>query len=50
LLDCLYLVNFGVPYDVAFGLDEAERMAYVVACGTLGDLSFNWHKLRWDDR
>ena len=26
LVDCLYLVRCGVPYDVAFELDEAERL------------------------
>ena len=30
LMDCLYLVSCGVPYEVAFGLDEAERLAHVV--------------------
>jgi hypothetical protein len=38
-----------VPYDVAFELDEAERMAYVVVLGRLSGLQFDWRQLRWDD-
>jgi hypothetical protein len=38
-----------VPYDVAFELDEAERLAYVVVLGTLSGLSFDWQRFRWRD-
>jgi hypothetical protein len=38
-----------VPYDVAFGLDEAERIAYVVVLASLGGLKFDWRRLRWDE-
>jgi len=48
LLDCLYLVRCGVPYDVAFTLEAAERMAYVVAFGQLAGLTFDWQRLRWE--
>jgi len=49
LADCLYLVRCGVPYDIAYGLDEAERMAYVVTFGTLDGLRFDWKRLAWED-
>jgi hypothetical protein len=49
LADCLYLVRCGVPYDVAFELDEPERIAYVVSFGLLDGLSFDWQKMRWDN-
>jgi len=45
----LYLVRCGVPYDIAYGLDEAERMAYVVTFGTLDGLRFDWKRLAWED-
>lgn len=48
-MDCLYLVTRGVPYDVAFGLEAAERMAYVVVVGTLAGLKFDWQSLQWSD-
>jgi hypothetical protein len=44
----LYLVNCGVPYDVAFGLDEAERMAHVVIFGELSGLKFDWKRFSWE--
>jgi hypothetical protein len=42
-------VNRGVPYEVAFGLAAAERMAYVVIFGTLDGYSYDWQKHRWRD-
>jgi hypothetical protein len=48
-MDCLYLVQRGVPYDVAFGLDHAERMAYVVVFGTLEGNRFDWQHMRWNE-
>jgi len=44
----LYLVRCGVPHEVAFGLDEAERIAYIVSFGTLAGKSFDWQRLSWD--
>jgi len=44
----LYLVGCGVPYEIAFGLDEAERIAHIVSFGTLAGMSFDWRHLRWD--
>lgn len=38
-----------MPYDVAFGLDEAERLAYVVVLGCLDGLTFDWRRLRWNE-
>jgi hypothetical protein len=39
----------GVPYDVAFSLPPDERMAHVVAIGTLNGGRFNWGTLTWED-
>jgi hypothetical protein len=36
-----------VPYEVAFALDEAERMAHVVVFGSLDGHAFDWRRLRW---
>ena len=46
-MDCLYLVKNGVPFDVAFSLDEEERMVWVVALGQLAGLQFDWDKCSW---
>jgi hypothetical protein len=47
LIDCLYLVRNGVPFDVAFTLSEADRLAYVVALGTLDGRVFDWQAMCW---
>jgi hypothetical protein len=36
-----------VPYELAFGLDDAERMAHVVTLGSLDGQTFDWRRLRW---
>jgi hypothetical protein len=46
LIDCLYLVRNGVPFDVAFSLPTDERMAFVVALGSLDGRTFDWRTLR----
>jgi hypothetical protein len=38
-----------VPYDIAFGLGEAERIAYVVKFGNLDGQEFDWKAVRWID-
>jgi hypothetical protein len=36
-----------VPFDVAFALDDTERLAFVVALGELDGGSFDFAALRW---
>ncbi|WP_211248665.1 hypothetical protein [Acidocella facilis] len=45
----MYLVRCGVPFEIAFGLDEAERLAFIVTMGTLEGHRFDWTALRWRD-
>ena len=47
LVDNLYLVRNGVPFDVAFSLDPDERLAWVVALGTLEGGEFDWRTRSW---
>jgi hypothetical protein len=49
LIDCLFLVARGVPFDVAFSLPDAERFAWVVALGTLEGRSFDWTTRSWSE-
>lgn len=49
LVDCLYLVGCGVPFDVAFSLSPAERLAFTVIFGTLAGRRFDWSRLAWED-
>lgn len=48
LVDCLFLVKNGVPFDVAFSLDAVERLAWVVVFGEFSGLHFNWETRSWD--
>jgi len=49
LVDSLFLVSCGVPYDVAFSLDDAERIGYLIIFGMLDGLNFDWKRLKWED-
>ncbi len=49
LVDCLYLVRNGVPFDVAFSLDQDERRAWIVALGTLDGRVWDWGAMRWTE-
>ena len=43
----MYLCRNGVPFDVAFSLGAEERLAFVVALGTLEGRMFDWGSLAW---
>lgn len=47
LIDCLFLVMNGVPFDVAFTLDEEMRRSFVVIIGQLKGLRYDWTTGRW---
>jgi hypothetical protein len=49
-VDCLYLIRNGVPFDVAFSLTPEDRLAWVVALGTLDGLTFDFATMRWEQR
>jgi hypothetical protein len=48
LIDCLFLVSKGIPFDVAFSLDADERHAWTVVMGEFGGLRYNWTTERWE--
>jgi hypothetical protein len=48
-VDCLYLIRNGVPFDVAFSLSIEERLAWVVALGTLDGGEFDIATMRWKE-
>jgi hypothetical protein len=47
LTDCLYLVMHGVPFDVAFSLDDDDRTAWVIAIGELDGKRYDWTTRQW---
>ncbi len=48
-MDCLFLVRNGVPFDVAFSLSPEDRLAWVVALGTLDGREFDFAAMRWKE-
>jgi hypothetical protein len=48
LIDCLFLVKNGVPFNVAFSLEPDERMAYVVILAEMRGETFDWDASRWE--
>ncbi|MGN6536411.1 MAG: hypothetical protein ACTHKQ_11870 [Mesorhizobium sp.] len=47
----LYLVKNNVPFDVAFSLGPAEKLAYVVVIGEMDSgKRFNWATRTWVKR
>jgi hypothetical protein len=46
-VDSLYLCRNGVPFDVAFSLGPEERLAFVVALGTLEGRVFDFERMGW---
>ena len=47
LVDCLYLVRNGIPFDVAFSLPPADRLAWVVVLGELEGHSWDHEAGSW---
>lgn len=48
-MDCLYLLSRGVPFDVAFSLPVEDRIAWIVALGTIDGREFDWSAMRWKE-
>lgn len=44
----MWLVKNGVPYDVAFEMSDAERLAHVVVLGEFEGNKFDWRRVRWE--
>ena len=47
LIETLWLVKNGVPYEAAFELDAEERMAYLVIFAEFQGAKFDWRAMRW---
>lgn len=47
LVDVLFLVKHGIPFDVAFSLSPTRRLAWVVVMGELSGGKFDWSRGEW---
>lgn len=50
LVECLYLVKNGVPYDVAFSLPPAERFAYFLTFAEFDGNQWDWNAMAFVER
>ena len=47
MVDGLFLVRNGVPFDVAFSLAADERTAWIVVMGEMDGRVRDWGAMRW---
>jgi hypothetical protein len=47
---CLWLVKNGVPYDIAFDLDDMDLLAHVIVMGGFEGLEWSWNGGGWKPR
>lgn len=46
----MWLVKNNVPYDVAFAMDDAERLAHAVTFARFEGNEFNWDTMTYRSR
>lgn len=47
LVQCLWLVKNGIPFDVAFSLAPDERLAWTVILSGFEGAAFDWETGEW---
>ena len=45
--ECLWLVKNGIPFDVAFQLDDVTRAAWSIAFSEMEGAKFDWAAMRF---
>lgn len=48
--ECLWLVKNGVPFDVAFELDEIQRTGWCIIFSEMEGAKFNFHTMQYEDQ
>ncbi|MBW4024945.1 MAG: hypothetical protein HIU92_17750 [Proteobacteria bacterium] len=48
LIECLYLVKNGVPFETAFALPLVWRRAFAVAIGEMAGAKYDWQTFGWE--
>lgn len=46
--ECLWLVKNGVPFDVAFQLDDVTRAAWCITFSEMDGARFNWSSIKFE--
>ena len=45
----MWLVRSGVPFDVAFGMDETMRAAFCIVFSEMDGNKFNWSSMEFEE-
>jgi len=46
----MWLVRHGVPFDVAFGMDDLHRTAFSIIISEQGGAVFDWDRMRFQEQ
>jgi hypothetical protein len=50
LRECLFLLAHGVPFDVAFGLDDITRTGWAIMFSEMeSSRKFNWNHMSFEE-
>ncbi len=47
--ECLWLIQNGVPFDVAFSLDDIHRAAWSIIFSEMNGAKFNWNTMDFEE-
>lgn len=47
--ECLWLIKNGIPFDVAFLLDDRTRTAWAIIFSEMAGNKFNWDRMEFED-
>jgi hypothetical protein len=45
--ECLWLVRNGIPFDVAFGVDDVTRAAWSIVFSEMEGNTFDWNRMEF---
>lgn len=46
----MWLIRHGIPFDVAFGLDDNTRTAFSIIVSEQGGAEFDWNAMRYKEQ
>ena len=47
--ECLWLVRNGIPFDVAFGVDDVTRAAWCIVFSEMEGNRFDWSRMQFEE-
>lgn len=47
--ECLFLIKNGIPFDVAFAIDDVTRAAWSIIFSEMNGAKFNFNTMQFED-